>query len=187
MKKDYNLISNGMNDEFGNKIIERIDAQKIRPLPRWRFVFWRVLFWTFAILSVTVGGLAVGSLILLFADYRAHGLLRVSHGLFEFLIPMPYAWLIIFIIFILIARVSIRHTPKGYRYQLIAVLPFSIILSVFLGIIFYTAGISKLTHDSLNRFQFYNCLIYDPEEFIDSSHNICGDGMQVEMNERILP
>lgn len=153
-----------MNDELSNKIIERIDTEKIVPLPRWRFILWRMVFWIFAALSVIVGSLAVGAILFLLADYRSSGLFAISHDAVEILLMVPYLWLIVFILFIFITRASIKHTKGGYRYSLGFIASASAILSLIIGCAFYLIGIGKITHEFLNEFPIYNSAVHDARE-----------------------
>jgi hypothetical protein len=154
-----------MNDELSNKIIGRIDAEKIAPRPRWYFVSLRVIFWIFAVLSIIVGSLAVGAMIFLFADYYNHGLPIIPHDLTELLLLIPYVWLIIFALFIVIGHESIKHTPKGYRYRLYAIVSVCVFLSFVFGSIFNFAGGGKTVHEFFNNnVPFYNVATYDSKD-----------------------
>jgi len=153
-----------MSEELSDKIIERIDTEKIASLPRSRFLLLRGLFWLFAILSVVIGGLAVGTILFLLTDLYSSGLLTIPHDAVELLLMVPYLWLVIFILFIIIARTSIKYTKKGYRYGLIFIVLTTVILSIILGSIFYMAGVGKMTHEFLNRIPLYDSVVHDTKE-----------------------
>lgn len=153
-----------MSEELSDKIIERIDVEKIAPLSRWRFILWRGLLGLFAVLSVVIGGIAVGVIIFLISGLYLTGLLAIPHDLVEYLLMVPYLWLLILIVFVLIARASIKHTKKGYRYSLSSIILTSVILSVVLGFIFYFSGIGKETHEFLNRIPLYDSAVHDTNE-----------------------
>ena len=154
-----------MNDELSNKIIERIDAEKIAPWPRWYFVSLRVIFWIFAVLSIIVGSLAVGAMLFLFTDYHTHGLPIIPHDLTELLLLIPYVWLIIFALFIIIGRESIKHTPKGYKYRLYAIVLVCVFLSFVFGFLFNSMGVGRTTHEFFNNnVPFYDVTTYDSRD-----------------------
>lgn len=153
-----------MSDELSNKIIERIEAEQIETIPRWRFLFWSGLFWLFATLSVILGGLAVGAMLFLLAGQYFNGLLVISYDLTELLLLIPYLWLVAFVLFILVARISIKYTKKGYRYSLKFIIFVSVILSFVLGSIFYFVGIGEITHEYLNKIPLYNYATYDADD-----------------------
>ncbi|MFH0804093.1 MAG: hypothetical protein V1896_00635 [Candidatus Zambryskibacteria bacterium] len=153
-----------MSDQLSNKIIERIDADKITPLSRWHFVLWRGLFWLFAGLSVIIGGLAVGAMLFLLAEYYLRNILSIPHDVTEFLMMIPYLWLVVFLSFIIIARASIKHTKRGYQYRLRTIIAVSIVLSVILGSVFYLVGIGEITHKFFNGISLYNSVVQDARE-----------------------
>ena len=152
------------NDELSNKIIERIDSEKIKSLPHWRFVLLRVIFWLLALLSIIIGSFAVAAMLFLFFSYRAHGLLTVSEDFTELLLLIPYIWLVVFGAFLIITKISIEHTKKGYKYRFRTVLLASVILSLVLGFILYADDIGRMTHEFFNRIPFYNSVTYDSQD-----------------------
>ena len=154
-----------MNDDLSNKIISRIDTQHLKQIPRWRFILLRVVFLMFALLSIIVGGLALGTMFFLFLDFRNHGLPAIPHDLFEFLLFIPYIWLIVFVSFILIGRESVKHIKKGYRYKLYMIIIVIVFLSVVFGSFFNLTGVGEVTHQFLNdRVPIYNFATYDSME-----------------------
>jgi hypothetical protein len=150
-----------MNNNLLNKIQERIDTNNIKPLPRWRFLLLRSAFWLLAILSVIIGSFAVGAILFLFLDYNQHNLLIVPYNITEFLLMIPYLWIIMFLLFIATARVSIAHTQKGYQYKIHTVIVISVLLSIIFGSILNYIGISRIADKSLNEVPLYNYVTYD--------------------------
>jgi len=156
-----------MSRELSDKIIERLDAEKIAPLPRLRFLLLRGLFWLFAILSVVIGGLAIGTIFFLLTDLYASGFLGIPHDVVELLLMVPYLWLVVFILFVLVARISLKYTKKGYKYRLSYILSISIASSIILGSIFFLAGIGRVTHEFLNNFPLYDSAVQDTKEALE--------------------
>ncbi|MEI8174533.1 MAG: hypothetical protein WCG28_01120 [bacterium] len=148
-------------NELCNKIMEQIDENKIVSLPRWRFVLLRVFFWLLAIISVIVGSLAVGAIFFLFIDYHQHGLFEVSHDVNDFLLAIPFVWIIIFVLFIMIAKIGVDHTQKGYKYSFYKIVFGSVLLSVIFGSILNIIGVGEMTHGLLNKIPVYNFTTYD--------------------------
>jgi hypothetical protein len=153
-----------MNDQLSNKIQERINAHNIIPLPRWRFLLLRGSFWLLSGLSIIIGSFAVGTTLFLFVDYHRHGLFEIPHDMAEFLSIIPFLWILILILFMVIAEKSIQHTRQGYRYRLRTILVTSIVLSIVLGSVLNYMGIGKITHDYLGRFPLYSSMTYDSRE-----------------------
>jgi hypothetical protein len=153
-----------MNEELTNKILDRIDADQIVPLPRWRFLLLNGFFWFFAVLSVFIGGLAVGTTIFLFIDHQQHGFGEASHEALELLLMVPFLWIIVLALFVGIAWTSIVHTRRGYQYRLGAIIAASMALSIILGSVLHLAGLGKMTHEYLNEMPLYNSAIYDSRD-----------------------
>lgn len=154
-----------MNSDLSNKIIDQIDMEKIVPIPRWRFVLLRVVFWIFALLSITIGSLAVAVMLFLFSDYYRHGLPVIPHDLAELLLLIPYIWLAVLALFIMIGRESIKHTKKGYQYRLYIIILVSVFLNFIFGSVLYFAGVGKQTHEFFsNQVPFYEFAIYDSKD-----------------------
>jgi hypothetical protein len=156
-----------MNDQLSDKVIERIDAEQITPFPHWRFVLLHGIFWLLAILSIIVGSCAVACILFLFADYRLHGLLPIPHDITELLLLIPYIWLVVLGLFLIVTDLSIKHTRKGYKYGLGRVVLISIILSFIFGFVLYTVGMGEITHKFFNGIPFYNSATYEADEILE--------------------
>lgn len=154
-----------MNDELSNKIINRIDKEDLRPLPRWRFVLLRIIFWLLAILSVVVGSLAIGAMLFLLFDFRAHGL-SLPADVMEALLFTPYLWFVIFALFLFIAQISIKHTEKGYQYHFYIVVIASICLSFVFGSILNSMGVGRMAHEFLSNTPIYNLVTHDADDIL---------------------
>jgi len=150
-----------MNEQLYDKIMEQIDTDEIVPLSRWRFILLRVFFWLLAVMSVIIGSLSVGVVFFLFVDYNQHGLLEVPHDVTDFLLAIPFIWIVVFILFILVTKISVKHTKKGYKYSLCKIIFVSVLLSVILGSILNLIGAGKTTHIFLNKNSFYSFVTYD--------------------------
>lgn len=153
-----------MKEDFSNKILERIEEKKIKQLPRWRFLILRMSFWFFASLSVVFGSISFGAILFLFADFHKHGLLAIPHEVKETLTMIPFAWIIVFGLFILSFEESIKHTKNGYKYRLHNLVSIVLLLSIIFGIILNFFGIGKMTHESLNNIQAYTAIVTDSKE-----------------------
>jgi len=150
-----------MNDDLSNKIMERIEADQTVPVPRWHFFILRFFFWLFAILSVVIGSLAFGVIFFLITDYRRQGLFAIPHSMNELLSMVPYIWIAILILFVIIAKESIKHTRKGYKYRLRTIVFASVILSIIFGAILNFVGVGRITHELFERVPIYNSMTYD--------------------------
>jgi hypothetical protein len=153
-----------MNEDLSNKILERIDADQIAPMPRWRFLLLRGSFWLLAILSVIVGSFSIGTILFLSVDFHRHEFWAIPHEATELLLTIPYIWIILFALFILVARISVKHTRRGYRHQPYAIVFVCVLLSIILGSVINFGGVGKMTHELLNQVPFYNSATYDSKD-----------------------
>lgn len=149
------------NSDLSNKILERINEEKIAPIAHWRFVLYRSYFWLFALLSMVVGAFAFAAILFIISDFGHHGLRDLPHDIVESLLMIPFAWIIILIFFAGITRVCLKFTKKGYQYKLRSVLAGSLITSVVFGYGMFLVGLGKITHESLRENKFYKSTVYD--------------------------
>lgn len=150
-----------MSEQLSNKIQEQINAKNITPIPRWRFVLLRISLGIVASLSVIIGSFAVGAIVYLIAEQNRHGLNAVPRDWAEFLLMIPFIWIIILILFTIIAEVSIKHIKQGYRYSLGMILSISILSSIFLGLCISYVGLGRKTHEFFRKLPIYESSTYD--------------------------
>lgn len=133
-----------MTQNLEEKVIEKLQKQGIRPIPRWHFLLKRIAAWGAFLASIIVGGLATGILV-----YQMN---HLEWGLFAFktqsplkilLSIIPYFWLCLVFVFLFFAIRSFRQTLRGYRYRPLAILCLSFLLSVSTGALGYDLGFSS--------------------------------------------
>lgn len=94
-------------------IWQRIEQEKIKPLPKWVLVSRQVGIWTGFALSVFFGSLTLAYLVFIMGSMNADLLIMSSPmELFSF---APIVWSVAFIIFIALAFWSVEHTESGYK------------------------------------------------------------------------
>ncbi len=142
----------------------RIEKDQIISIPRWRFLVWRVFYWLCAALSLLLGGFSVGVMLYLFVDFHKHGLWAMPHDVIDFLAMVPFLWIIALVLFIVIARIGLKHTKKGYRYPIRVMVLGCVILSIIFGSILNFFGVGKITHEFLNTIPLYDSLVLDSGE-----------------------
>jgi len=115
-------------------ILDRITSEQICPRSRWFFRSVECVVWTAWLLSVLVGGVAV-AVTLYVVRLRQYDLYEVTHGNFWYALAeaLPYLWLITLVFMVALAVYNLRHTARGYRYPLWAVLSSSMLGSAVLG------------------------------------------------------
>lgn len=115
-------------------IIEKIKDGSIRPTPRWVFLLKSSVIWGMFILSVLFGSIAVSIIIFQISDADWDIYSKMNHNWVEFIMwALPYFWIILMALFLILAYYDFRHTKKGYRYSVFSVFGLSIVTSVLLG------------------------------------------------------
>ncbi|EKE21177.1 MAG: hypothetical protein ACD_7C00318G0001 [uncultured bacterium] len=132
-----------MNDR-ADKILKNIEAKKIKPAPKWKFLLKDYLVWSLFGLSTFVGALATGVIIFICNDndwdiYNYLGKSFWSYGL----ILIPYFWIIILALLGSLAYFNYQHTRRGYLLNPYLVIAGSILASIFLGWLLFSSGISE--------------------------------------------
>lgn len=127
------------------KLIDEITSKKIKPSPRWHFVFENYIFWSVFFVFIFFGSIAF-SIILYATTESDFDLLSFTGSKVEFLFSiLPLLWVLFLGIFSIISIFGIRHTKTGYRYSFLKILSANILLSVLLGsLFFYTGGAKKM-------------------------------------------
>jgi hypothetical protein len=156
-----------MNNDLSQTIMRSIADAQITPSPRWHFVFLGAAFWILAAVSVFVGSIAVAAMCFIFTDYNSHGLLVAPHDVSEFLLMVPYLWLVILAVFLYVTKVCVAHTRGGYRHSFLVVVLLSIIASTFFGTVLHLLGYGERTHALMNRVALYDNMTEDAHDVWD--------------------
>ncbi|MBU4536517.1 hypothetical protein KJ603_00570 [Patescibacteria group bacterium] len=153
-------------NNLSQKIIDKIKQEGIEPTPKWEFVLKDTFFWVAFIISVVVGGLSFSIIFntLLNNDWDLY--MQLSGGLAKFIvITLPYFWLILFAVFIVIAYINIKNTKKAYKHSLQMIIGGVLCSSFLLGITFYNIGLaSSLNKGLINKLPKYGPILNPGEE-----------------------
>ena len=138
------------NQGLSRIILDKIKTKQITPKPRWTFLLKNYLVWFLAFLSLFVGSMSAAVIIMLLrhSDWEIIG--QTSGGLPNFILStLPFFWIILLFLLIIVGLYNFRHTKKGYRYRVSLILAATIILSVVFGEVLYRVGISQAIDDTL--------------------------------------
>jgi hypothetical protein len=145
-------MTNDINEQFGQKILEKIKEEKIAPKPRWQFLLRKYMIWGSGFLALIVGSLAVSVIVYFIKDENVNMYQKMDGSWLKFLfLTLPYFWLIFLALFIFIFYYNLKHTGRGYRYPVIAAVAVSIFSSLFFGAIFFQLGVGRLIDDLLGE------------------------------------
>jgi len=149
-----------MKLNLSEKILEKIEDKKIKPVAKWEFLVKEYAIWFGFIFSIILGVLAV-SLSLLILSVSNLDLVQYMPGstssFYLSHIPFPLLWFLIFIIFILLAEFSFKHTKRAYKFTLIQIIVVNLIATLFLGFAVNAMGISR----KLDRVAVDNLPMYE--------------------------
>lgn len=130
--------------ELSRKILARIKGQNIRPIPKWIFNVRTVLLFLIFALSTMFGSLSVSILwinLKLLLDYPN---IKTANGLAVILIPL--LWLVLSLIFLIVAYLHFRKSPRGYRVSSLHLIVGLVGTSITLGTALFFSGQSQVLH-----------------------------------------
>lgn len=131
-----------MNEQkFKNDIIEEIKTKKVKPWSRWRFLFLDWLWWGLFVLSVLLGSavLSVAISFLVQNDWHFYNqVIGLTVG--DIISSLPFVWLILLLVLIILARLPLRFTRSGYRLRTFYLIGVSLSLSLFIGSFSFFVG-----------------------------------------------
>lgn len=138
--------------DISAKVLEKIKSEHILPKPRWLVVFQRIFVWMVGVSALVVGGLSMSVVIFMVVNSEWDMARQLAGGRIWFiLLTLPYAWLFLLGVFLLLADRQIRQTPHGYKIATWWLIGGSIGLSVALGLIFYYIGTGQRIDDTFTR------------------------------------
>lgn len=139
-------------EDFADKILDRIEEEKMVPRPRWQFWVKNAMFWALWVVSTVVAAVAASAIA--FAWVNAGWEFReITHaGLIPFLLEMmPLVWLVALAVVLFAAHENIRHTSTGYRYPLVMILGLSLLVVVLLGVGLFLTGVGAHVEEAVGQ------------------------------------
>lgn len=130
------------------KLLQKIREREVRPLPRWRFTLRNSLILSAFLVSALLGALAFSVILFAVQQTDFNVVSHLSHSRLElFLGLLPIFWIVLLVVFLLIAIYSIQYSPKGYKLSAAKLVGYSAALSILLGTLFFvTGGAQRLEH-----------------------------------------
>ncbi len=144
-----------------NNNLQKIIQEKIKekePTPRYVFLLKNGFFWATGMVATVVGALSVAVSIFIFVNHGksflvAAGVSRLS----LFASVAPYIWIIVFLVFLIVAEMGVRRTDKGYRYSFVVLVSVHLLASFVFGLVLYFLGVGyvveKITDKHFPRYQ----------------------------------
>lgn len=143
-------------ENSSQEILDKIKEQNIQPKKRWEFLFKNYLLWLFFALAIILGGLASSATIFIFKHATWVEAAPGFSPLKRLWVNLPLFWLLSLSLFCVLAWYDFKNTKRGYKYSPIAIVLFSIVLSILLGTAIYSFGFGeKLEETFFRRVPFY--------------------------------
>lgn len=151
-----------MSDEqFNEAVLQKIQQDKIKPLPKWLFLWRNILIWSLGVLSLVLGSLSVSLIIYMqgLNEWSMYQSMKLNY-LEMVVVMVPMFWLISLGVFMWLLYYNVKKTDKGYRYPPLYVLGAAVGLSLVLGLVCHGVGISVWLDDVLSeRMPYYERVI----------------------------
>lgn len=138
------MIDTHSGSPLAERILTRIETEKVVPRSRWTFVAINYLFWTLGGVAVFFGSLAWSAAIFEAAHAGWRSALPADPRPLQFLFETaPYLWALALLLFIALGYATIRRTSRGYRYPIGLLALGAIAASIALGSILYALGFGR--------------------------------------------
>lgn len=155
-----------MVEETEQKVMRKIEEEKITPLPRSYFVAKNYFFWAIFFVSLVLGSFSFGiaAFILFKQDWYLYQYL--SMGMFYYImVSLPYFWILALVIFLFFSYYYFRNTKKGYKYGYYAIFGSLAFAIFFMGLFFLATGFCEQAHYSFAKGNsFYDRFVFDKED-----------------------
>jgi hypothetical protein len=151
--------------ESPNKILDKIKKEKIAPKPKWQFRLEQVGLWFLAMISVLIGSNAVAAIIFRMVNNDWDALKFIERSpIGHTLTTLPYVWIVVLGLFILLAYYNTRHTKKGYKYNTYGVVLGAILASVIVGTFLYIVGFGPRVEMFMQRVPGMEKMMHNREQ-----------------------
>lgn len=131
-----------MSKDLGQKIIEKLQKQNIKPKNKSYFQVLRLFKWSLIVFSLVISSLVLTLLIYFFTIRYWQDSFQPGIGIFRLLlIAPPYFWMIVLFGLILLADWIFRKTSRGYRYKIISIFIIFFLATILFGIIGHAFGL----------------------------------------------
>lgn len=142
-----------MNEDFSQRLLERIEHEHIKPISRWVVFARRGLIWTVLLLSIGCAAL-LGSLLIMATLKVDLEFLRVSSfgPMLRLLLDyVPILWVILFFAFCVLEIYLIRRETHAYRYSSFMVAGFVLFGASFIGLGLYATSLPERVEQTVQQ------------------------------------
>lgn len=147
------------------QVMDRIEREHVVPRARWKFEFIHYALLALWGAAVCAGAAVTSALLFVFSnvDWYFYPLVYGSPTVFFFK-TLPSLWIIMFALFLCAAYYTLRHTKRGYRFPMPAVLAVSVLGSMFGGLTLYGAGFGYVLDQQIGEhIPFHNPILVEEQ------------------------
>lgn len=144
--------------ELTNEVLKTIKDKNIKPIPKWEFLLKGYVIMLVSIMNILFG--SIGFAIILYLinsnDLFNDPSLHVDNLQGVFLL-IPFVWIILTVVFVVIAIYNFKKSEEGYRYNVFRILGISIVASLILGLGINISGFAGQMNSAFGQhIPFYN-------------------------------
>lgn len=150
---------------ISEEVIKKIKEEKIEPRSKLSCGLYNGLWWAFFVVTVLLGALFLAIIFFLVSDIDWYIRQYLGQDLFSFVFRViPFLWIILSIIALLLAYLNLRQTKKGYKYSWLAIF-FLIGIIVFMSaVILHTLKVNQQANKFLkSKIPHYRKMVCDKE------------------------
>ena len=173
---------------FSDKIANKIKKENIKPKSKLVFLLKDYFIWSIFGVAIVIGGLAFVVMLFLLTsnDWDIHQ--HLDKSFWEYLlISLPYFWISILVLFLLLAYYNYRHTKEGYRYKTYLIVFGSVIMSIVIGTGLFFLGMgNKIEQIFADNLPYYNNFTQHRIEMWNQPEKGLLAGEIIEFNDDVL-
>lgn len=149
--------------DIKNKVLEKINCDKICPTPKWCFACKNYFLWTLLGALVVLISMIFSILVFLFVSHDWDVYSYVNRNLLEhILVYTPYFWILLFLMFVLFASYIFTKTKEGYKFESRKATLLTALTVLLMMLVFLFLGIGQLIHETMfERLPQYDYILHD--------------------------
>lgn len=129
------------SNDLKNHILERIKKDGIKPVEKWKIDLASDAFWSGFVFLAVLSGLSLCALVYLLSEADWHFPHNAAIGRIEYILSvLPYFWIILLLVFLILSYYNLRNTKKGYRYEFKKIAGITFLIVVASGSIIYISS-----------------------------------------------
>ncbi len=127
--------------DLSKKITEKIEKEHIEQSPGWIFNVQNILFWSLYIISIIIGGKALAFTLHVLQRSEVFAVARSQGADLSILRLIPTFWIILFILFLIVALLGFHKTRKGYTYEAWKLVAANLLFTGLLALILFMTSV----------------------------------------------